>query len=666
MRTIYSNYARLVSILMLVLPATFLAVLAGCGASGSSTTSAGASVVLTAVPLSVRSDGTSSTTITATVLNSANTVMAGEPVSFSASTGQLGVASGVTDTNGTATVTFSAGPSGINRTATISATSGSSSSQIPVLIVGSTVTTDKATANLTDSATSTTPVTFTALNSSGIAVPGAAINIVKSGAGNVTFSPASGTTNSNGQFVVTVAGVAGGAGEAVLTASALGASTSTVITVSTVTATFSITGLSLNSVAQTSAATNSYSATSMKVGDNLAVTVSVPATSTTSNVSFFSTMGGTWASSGTNPGTVAVVPGGTATDTLTAPSAGVDSVEVFDSADGTIKDTLRVAMTATTPYTVTIQASPSVVQKGSAGTSTLIATVKDVNGAPVGGAYVGFSITNPTGGGETISTGVVVTSTAQTDSLGLGQASTQFVAGSASSNQSGVKIRAQVLGTTIHTGLSPSGNDASIVIGGSPSSVAFGQATELGVNENASQYILAMSVIVSDANGNPAPQGTVVSLSLWPIAWSTGVGCAADPDGLVWDDATSVYVAGDGGTFINEDVNENLTLDATEDGARTYYYHPLTAVAGTSTTDGVITPANSEAGTIPATVTTDANGTATFNLTYPKTSAIWIVDRIQGRTFVQGSEAVGEMQFRLGALRTDVEPCKLPNSHLRF
>ena len=59
--------------------------------------------------------------------------------------------------------------------------------------------------------------------------------------------------------------------------------------------------------------------------------------------------------------------------------------------------------------------------------------------------------------------------------------------------------------------------------------------------------------------------------------------------------------------------------------------------------DGLITPTNSVGGTVPASVTTDANGVAGFNVTYPKTSAQWIYDRIRATTIVQGSETRAEI-----------------------
>ena len=84
------------------------------------------------------------------------------------------------------------------------------------------------------------------------------------------------------------------------------------------------------------------------------------------------------------------------------------------------------------------------------------------------------------------------------------------------------------------------------------------------------------------------------------------------------------------------------------------------------TIDGLATPPSSAGGIVPGSVTTDANGVATFNLTYGKSSAIWIVTRIRAKTIVQGSETASEVQFVLPALLADTTPCHLPNSPYKF
>jgi hypothetical protein len=269
----------------------------------------------------------------------------------------------------------------------------------------------------------------------------------------------------------------------------------------------------------------------------------------------------------------------------------------------------------------------------------------------VGNCAIAFNIVNPTGGGETVSPVVVLSASTVTGTLGLGQATTTFTAGSLPSGASGVQIHGSIIGTSIATGVSPSGSDATVVIGGTAGSVTIGLSTVVGVDTSNTIYTLPMSVLVSDSNGNPVAN-TTVSLSAWPIAFNVG--------GSVCNGTTYTPVAGT--YYFNEDVNENLTLDAGEDGVRTVYLNGSAGATTTGTADGKLTPANSAGGTLPATVTTGSNGVATFTLTYTKSSAFWIVDRIRARTLVQGTETLGEVKFTLPALQSDATSCVLSPS----
>jgi hypothetical protein len=655
-----------------LLLATAIGTLAGCGGGtpGDSTstpptdvtpTPVAASLDLAASPTTVKSDGSSTSTITVSALNSVHAAVSGVSVTMGADTGILGAATIVTDNSGKATVSFSAGGGSINRTATITATSTGSSGtitkQLPLQIVGSTITLASSGSTLPDDGTSPVTLTVTALDAGGNTVQNAAVTLVTTGTANVTVTPTSGLTDKNGKFTAKVAGASGGAGTATVGAAALGAVATTDITVTPTAITFAIDQQKLNG---TVIANNTT--TAMKIGDSLEVRVNAPSSA---NVTF-ATSTGSWDYVG-NPGlpnSVVNVPvvAGKATATLMTTQASVASVQVYDPKSPSTSDSLTVAMTSATAATITVQATPSVVPKNvgtTTGSSTLIAMVRDANGFPVGDAPVSFRIINPTGGGETVSPPVVLTASTLAGGLNLGEARTSFTSGSASTGAGGVQIRATVVGTAVETepvgvNLTPSGNDAAIVIGGTAGSVAFGQATVLSVGADNATYILQMSVLVADSNGNPAPEGTVVNLSAWPIAWSTGTACAFDPD-----DGTSL------GTFVNEDLNENLILDPGEDGTRTYYVGGATAT-NPGTVDTHLTPPNSAGGTLPGTVTTDKNGVAAFSLTYTKTSAIWTVTRIRARTVVQGSDAVGQVIFRLAALEADVKPCRLPDSPYIF
>lgn len=639
------------------------ALLSGCGsgeeaAAGtppppSPTISTVAILSLSANPITVNSFN-GSTTVTITALTSGNAAVANAAVTLSVNTGVLSDSSVTTNATGQATFTFSAGTTNkANRTATITATSGTATTQLPVQVIGTTLTATPSAITLT-SPTASTIVTFAAKDSGNNPIAGETITLVESGTGDVTLSATTGVTDINGNLAITVTGVT--AGVRVITATGAGTSIAATITVPAVaTATFGISQTVLNA----NPAVLNPTTVAMQIGDALVITVTAPAPTTSV---IFATTVGVLNNAAATPvsGTNIVVPvsGGVATATLATAAAGTATIQVIDanSANPSVSDTLTVSMTAVTPSTITLQATPTVIPKSSGGTSgvsTLIATVKDATGQPVGGVPVAFSIQNPTGGGEQLSTVIAFTASTATPSLGLGQAITSFTSGSLSSGADGVKIRAAVPGTTVTT---TAPTDAAIVIGGKAGSVFFGQATEITQTANNTAYSYAMSVIVADSNGNPAPLGTVVNLSVWPIAWSTGKNCVVD-----LNTATT-------GTFFNEDVNENLVMDASEDGRRVYTSGGT--ATGTGFLDGQLTPPNSAGGTLPATVITDASGVATFNLTYTKPSAIWIVDRIRASTLVSGSEAVGELVFRLRPSEADASAdgttCKLPPSPFLF
>ena len=795
-----------------------VALLAGCGGGGSGTTTSttppATSFSLLADPPTVNSDGLNSTTITIVALNAANATVSGVVATLSADSGIL---SDPTITTGTGaapvTVTFSPGASKINRTATITATAGAISAQIPVQIIGSTVALSSTGSTLPDDGQSPVTLTITAKDSGGKVVPNAAVTLIQTGSGSVTLTPTSGITDVNGQLSAQAKGAR--AGKVTISVAALGATATTDITVSPTAATFAIDQLDGVDALNTTLA-------AMKIGNTLSVRVN---SLNAANVTFATTTG-VW-----NGGTSSVVTvpavGGKASASLTTTQAGVATVQVYDSAAPATSDSLTVTMTSTNAASITVQPSPSVVSRSvgsTTGSSTLIAMVRDVNGFPVGDAPVSFSIVNPTGGGETISPVVVLSASTTAGGLNLGEARTSFTSGSASSGANGVQIRASVVGTYVATepfdpitllpvNLTSSGSDATVIIGGTSGSVAFGIATAIATDSSNSNYVQDMSVMVTDSNGNPAPVGTVVNLSVWPLTFSTGTACVRDADSLAtpaipavpavpatpavaavagvaakanlgnlsisakstgidtnnylvtlevnnalnaaatvtsatytgitvqfdgdsnpstWAQVanainasaasrvTATTPAGGGvtvtvadvsnailtggvnavaaqaaipaqaeipaqaasparGTFYNEDVNENLILDAGEDGKRDWYESGFATQQGTS--DGYATPPSSAAGsvptavytdtpaggTLPATVTTDASGVAAFKLTYPKKSAIWITDRIRARTVVQGTEMVGEIILYLSPTQPDVIPiCRLPDSPYFF
>lgn len=696
--------------------ATAILALAGCSdntaSTGTTTPTTPGSVAVATLqisgsPTTIKTDNSTTTTITVTAVSSSNAAVSGATVTLSADTGLLSAQTLTTDATGNATAVFSSGTaSKSNRTATITAVSGAITALLPVQIVGSTLTLAQSGTALASSGLSPATLTITAKDAGGTAISGATVTLTQTGSGTVTLTPASGTTDASGQLVASVAGAT--AGSVTVSVAAAGATATASFTVSASAATFGINQLTLNAGVPVVPA--NPKTTAMKIGDALAVQVSAPAP--TASVTFATSIG-TWAESGTSTCTTgtlsctATLAGGVATATLNSLVAGVASVQVLDPLNSALSDSLSVGITASTAAKITLQASPTVLPPSvgtTTGYSTLTAMVYDATGAPVGSAPVAFSIVTGTGtnSGETISPVVVFTATTTTGGLALGAAPTTFTSGSLSSGAAGVQIRATVVGTAITTRsvtdpVTASSLDAAIVIGGTAGSVAFGQASHIiDAGGTSTTYTMPMSVLVADANGSPAPLGTVVNISVWPIAWSTGSPCNYDLDGGYWSNGPGyVWVPANIGTFFNEDTNQNLVLDAGEDGKRNFYATgtptvltpapgatlsppspvatPYTVPSGSQ--DNLITPVNSYGGTVastnpadlPGTATTDATGLATFNLTYTKSSAVWIISRIHAQAVVQGSPAVGQLDWRLVPSQPDAGTvCYLPPSPFTF
>lgn len=607
-------------------------IVGGCGAGNSGTadvapapsatpTSSVASLYLSAAPATVTSDNTTSTTVTVTALSSGNAVVSGAVATLSADSGIMSSASVTTDATGKATFTFSSGEfDKRSRTATITATAGTASAVLPVQITGSSITISANPTIITVGQTST--VTVTAKDSSAATaapVSGATITLTKSaGTGTVTSSAASAPTASDGTAVFTITGT--GAGPVTLLASGLGATASLDMSVGAAAGSgvFRVTQVVTGGVTTVDPTAVGMTASTMTV------TVAAPTSTATQRTVRFATSMGTWGNGLSVQDVTAAA--GIATATLSKPAtSGVALVQVVDAdPSSTDSDSFTVGMTASTPASIDVQATPTVVQKSvgtTTGTSEVIATVRDANGNPVGGQLVVFSLLNTTGGGETLSSIMAVSSSVPADGLALGQVRTSFIAGSLSSAQTGVTVRASVPGTSLF-------DDVGIVIGGTAGSIAFGEALVMSETANATSYKHPRVVMVSDSNGNPVA-GAEVTLSLWPTGYYTGTGCVTT------------------GFSPNEDTNENLVLDALED----------------TNADGVLWPINSAAGSVPAKVVTDASGLATFDHIFTKSNAIWTHVRLRAKTLVQGSETLSMVTYQLSVLKADVEPtCRLPNS----
>ncbi|MDR3451776.1 MAG: hypothetical protein P4L96_03085 [Rhodoferax sp.] len=585
----------------------------------------------------INADGTSAATITVSALDANNALVPNAALNLSTTTGGIlssaAVTTGATGTAtaGTATVQLTADAANqANRVAVVTATCvGSSASPVPtqITIVGASIAVS-AQSN-TVLAGGTTTLSATVKNVSGSVMSGVPVSF---GATDPTILsvPATATTNTSGVAAVNVMGV--NVGTASINVSALGNVTQQAFT----------TSLGTTALTFKSPANNAI----LPISSPQTLTVAAPGAS---SVTFATTLG-TFANGQATFGTG----GGTATASLTSTQGGVATVSVTDNLNRTAVLQLTFSPPVSAANKILLNANVTTVQvasNGATGTAggTAIITARAVynnNGQdqPVANVPISFSMVGGPGGGESLTPALKLTGSD-------GTAVATFSAGTLPSISNGIAITATIPNTAISTGVAPSSNNVLLTIGGQALSVAFGGSTVLGSNSDNTLYTEAYSVLVTDANNNPVPNA-VVTLRLKPYAFSTGGACSVAK------------------TFCSEDVNGNGSLDPGEDGYRQPYTlgglacpSAIPSGATYGTMDGKLTPANSDAGAVPSTVTTDATGTAPFTLTYLKGSALWVVAQLTATVSSAGTESSASTIFRLAPSVPDVgPPCLLPSS----
>jgi len=619
------------------------------GGSGTTAAVTAASLSLSLTQASVLSDNSDSSTVTATVLDSSLAPVPSTTVAFSASAGIISASSVQTDASGQASTAFSSGTAErANQVVTITATvAGLAPRQIPIQITGTTVTLTSGGSgvgldvNPLNPALASGTLTIAVRDAANIGIYDAPVTVSIDPASTGTALLASGAvsnvttltadTDVSGELDVVVTGT--GAGSVIVNVASQGATASITYTVTASASAFSIQSPTAN---PSSLATNT----------DLNIIVNAPSQATV----LFSSTFGSW-DGGASSAVTKVVAAGIASAVLRATSSGVATVQVSDPSAPATLDTLTVAVSAPTSEAsqIALQANTTVVAPSSGGvthTATLTATVKNSSDQVVGNAPVIFSLQNTTGGGETISPAVAYTTSS-------GVATATFSSGTLSSSAQGVTVTAIVLDTAITDSIS-------IVIGGTAGSLVIGQATTVSSIYNNTAYQLAMTVMVTDSNGN-AVGNTDVSLKLWPTRY------AAIP--AFWLKSGDTYIP-----IYSEDVNQNGVLDAAEDlNANGVIDTTIYANEDTNENlildgvedlngDGLLTPPSSAAGTLPSTITTDENGAAEFNLIYLKDSAAWIEAEITASTEVLGSEAQSVVTFFLGYAKSDADAGLLGDS----
>lgn len=588
------------------------ALLAACGDNGNFFTSVGtssaANVSLLVSSPQLGSGSTTGITVTAIVKDSGNLVSEGAPVVFSASSGTMAVTQGTTDASGMATATLTPGSDFTNRTVTVSATTGSVTRSTTVTVTGTSIAIGGET---TIVQADTAVLTATLTDSEGSAINGVAMTI-SSGNGN-TLSAASLTTDSQGKVSVTVTGTT--AGNDTITFQAAG-----------VTATHSL-AVSGDQFQISAPAANIDVAlnTNEPITANWQVSGSPQSGMT---INFSATRGTLYACpAGTTPATSATTDGaGDACIMIKSTSAGPSTITAW--ADGGPSATKPINFVATVPATINLQTDKTSIGPNDPGQTnqqaTLTATVRDANNNLVKGKTVRFSITQDVSGGS------LTSATAVTDSLG--KASTTYISSSATTAKDGVVIQAMVDGTAIQ-------NTVSLTVAQSSLFISLGTGNEIIV-PNETTYQAPYSVVLTDANGN-AVANKDVNISVEPVAYRKGWW---EWTGSIWakKDFNGAFTLAPMPVCSSEDSNLNGILDTGED----------------NNGNGILDPGNVTS--TPVSVTTGADGSAQFNVTYAQQYAQWVEVKLTASRLVAGTEAIATSIFWLPVASTDISSETVP------
>ncbi|MFZ0549553.1 MAG: Ig-like domain-containing protein [Steroidobacteraceae bacterium] len=547
------------------------------------------------------SDGSQTATINALVLDANNNVMSGVPVTFQASSGAVTVTTGTTGSSGTATATLSPGGDPSDRTITVTATAGTTKGTITVAVVGTKLTLSGPT-SLVLNATGSFSATLEDSGGNGLSGETATVTSAKDN----TLTPSTFTTNANGEGSFTVTAV--NSGTDTITASAAGLQAAQTLSVSSDDFTFSTPAANANiDIATTATVTVNWKDSGQPVANG-------------TSVSFAATRGTLSASSATTTN-------GSASVTISSTTAGPAVISATGS--GGVSGQVVVNFIATTPNSLSAQASPATIPTQSQ--STITATVLDINGNLVEGQTVDFSITaDPTGG--SLSAASAVTNYE-------GQASTVYSSTDTTSQLDGVHIVASIPGTTI----SNSSNPTELTVAAQTVFLSLGTGNTISqvTNSNGSktQYSMPFTVQAVNSAGNPVT-GVTVTFTVTPVGYI--MGC------LIWNGSPTGGTCADSAPVPDTPGSWQITPDQLTSNTNSYTLDGLTGCEATLTVPG------QAVSTDVGSAVTGTNGTALVNLLYPESVATYVAATLTASATVQGTQNSASSTFWLPVLATDV------------
>lgn len=557
----------------------------------------------------VKTGKNDTSTITARVTDNKGQFVAGQIITFAASSGNLNVTQGTTDSNGVAKAIFSPGDDVSNRPVTITA-SGQDPTQTTqpqgttiINVYGTNLTLTSA-----EGTSTTLPATLniTAILSDGEGTAIANKPISLSSNNNSSFSPATAVTDSTGAIssTVTITTAAGGT-EIITATSSLGTTKS--LSISASSSAFSFTAPATNEIDRLSGADITVSrseATGPQVGEviTLRTTRGFFATGTTCPIPLVNT--------NTTTTTVTTNASGLGTAHICSLDIGAASIEATSVNNQTIVKS--VEFTTSIANVIKTQLDRNVLAPTEQ--TAVTATVLDAQSNPVKGIMVSFSSIDP-------SFGKLSAASAKTDSSG--QASVTYTAGNTPTATDGVIIKA-----CSNNGCSLQ-DTKKLTVGGDASFITLGTGPIISENTAKTIYIQPYTVLLTDASGKPIANKEI-TLSLVSNTYKRGYYNVFVDDASLWNQcAQSLPIP-------NEDVNRNGVLDGGED----------------ANNNGILDPGNI-ASLSNSTVTTDSTGFASFNILYAKQYASWVDVTLKASRPVTGTESVNSTSFYLSGLASD-------------
>lgn len=560
-------------------------------------TSTAPKLVLTAASGSLASSGAagSAVAIRALVLDSNNVVVPGATVSFSADSGSLSASQKQTDALGVATVNLDTGGDPTTRLITVTGNvPGAAATTVTVNVSGTKLTVNAAgTANLG----AVNDVTVLLVDSAGNALPNRLVTFSAALNSVVSKSGATGQAATDSAGKLTLTYTAAKAGSDTITVRALGETATAAVTV--VASNFSVSAVDAGGASISTASTGACVP--------VAVSNFVAGVPQGGTVSVSSSRGTVYSDASCASALSTAVPlaSGAARVYVLANSPGIATLTANSSATGSsVQRTLEFVAPLTATSVISLQATPAVVGANTAGSTTEQSTLRAVvldsanQGNPVKNAKVVFSIVSDASGGTLTQPSEVMTGSD-------GSATVTYIAGTTATAADGVIVRA-----TIQSPVTAASADAKLTVAKKSLFISAGTGNTV-LTPTAATYQVDYVVFVTDAAGNAVPNVNITG-SVYPRSYAKGISVLASPTGP-WVRQPSV-------TCKNEDVDADGVLGPFEDKN------------GNGRLDPVI-PMN-----ITSSGKTDASGTATISLLYPRDRAGWIDVDFTIRGQVAGSE----------------------------